>query len=87
MMNLMNYANDMGHKEEHFCVSWLPDGKAFVIYDVKDFTNSVIPKFFKASKFCSFTRKRTFYLLIQSIHFLYYFLANELCLNLVRGFV
>lgn len=57
MMNLMKYANEMGQKEKQFCVSWLPDGKAFVIYDIKDFTNDVIPKFFKASKFCSFTRK------------------------------
>mmetsp|Transcript_55799 Transcript_55799/g.60386 ORF Transcript_55799/g.60386 Transcript_55799/m.60386 type:complete len:431 (-) Transcript_55799:652-1944(-) len=57
MMNLMNYATTRVKKDKHFCVSWLPDGKAFVIYDIKDFTNDVVPKFFKASKFCSFTRK------------------------------
>jgi len=53
----MNYAAAKVKKDKHFCVSWLPDGKAFVIYDIKEFTNEVIPKFFKASKFCSFTRK------------------------------
>eukprot|EP00751_Fragilariopsis_kerguelensis_P010894 CAMPEP_0170775574 /NCGR_PEP_ID=MMETSP0733-20121128/10665_1 /TAXON_ID=186038 /ORGANISM="Fragilariopsis kerguelensis, Strain L26-C5" /LENGTH=615 /DNA_ID=CAMNT_0011118409 /DNA_START=31 /DNA_END=1879 /DNA_ORIENTATION=+ len=57
MMNLMNYATTRVKQEKHFCVSWLPDGKAFVIYDIKDFTKDVVPKFFKASKFCSFTRK------------------------------
>jgi len=57
MMNLMNYATARVKQEKHFCVSWLPDGKAFVIYDIKDFTKDVVPKFFKASKFCSFTRK------------------------------
>ena len=56
-MNLMNYASVKVKGDKHFCVSWLPDGKAFVIYDIKEFTNDVIPKFFKASKFCSFTRK------------------------------
>jgi hypothetical protein len=67
MMNLMNYAtaanaainnNRRGDNYEQFCVSWLPDGRAFVVYDIKEFTSKVIPKFFKASKFCSFTRKR-----------------------------
>lgn len=71
MMNLMNHATDEGRKlrnssstttkhngtKESFCVSWLPDGKAFVIYDIKKFTKGVVPKFFKASKFSSFTRK------------------------------
>lgn len=58
MMNLMNYATARVQNDKQFCVSWLPDGKAFVIYDINDFTNDVVPKFFKASKFCSFTRKR-----------------------------
>lgn len=57
MMNLMKYVEEKNKTEKEFCVSWLPEGKAFVIYNIKEFTNSVIPKFFKASKFCSFTRK------------------------------
>lgn len=57
MMNLMKYVEDRNKTDKDFCISWLPEGKAFVIYNIKEFTNSVIPKFFKASKFCSFTRK------------------------------
>lgn len=57
MMNLMKYVDEKNKTEKDFCVSWLPEGKAFVIYNIKEFTNSVIPKVFKASKFCSFTRK------------------------------
>jgi len=57
MMNLMKYVEETNKIEKDFCVSWLPEGKAFVIYNIKEFTSSVIPKFFKASKFCSFTRK------------------------------
>lgn len=59
-MNLMKYVEEKNKVEKEFCISWLPEGKAFVIYNIKEFTNSVIPKFFKASKFCSFTRKRKF---------------------------
>mmetsp|Transcript_598 Transcript_598/g.1230 ORF Transcript_598/g.1230 Transcript_598/m.1230 type:complete len:507 (+) Transcript_598:33-1553(+) len=57
MMNLMKYVDEKNKTEKDFCISWLPEGKAFVIYNIKEFTSSVIPKFFKASKFCSFTRK------------------------------
>jgi len=56
-MNLMKYVEEKNKTEKDFCVSWLPEGKAFVIYNIKEFTSSVVPKFFKASKFCSFTRK------------------------------
>eukprot|EP00536_Pseudo-nitzschia_multiseries_P010603 jgi/Psemu1/203663/e_gw1.329.20.1 len=54
----MKYVDEKNKTEKDFCISWLPEGKAFVIYNIKEFTNTVIPKFFKASKFCSFTRKR-----------------------------
>jgi len=57
MMNLMKFVEEKNKTEKDFCVSWLPEGKAFVIYNIKEFTSIVIPKFFKASKFCSFTRK------------------------------
>jgi len=57
MMNLMKYVDEKNKTEKEFCISWLPEGKAFVIYNIKEFTSSVVPKFFKASKFCSFTRK------------------------------
>jgi len=57
MMNLMKFVDEANKTEKDFCISWLPEGKAFVIYNIKEFTSHVIPKFFKASKFCSFTRK------------------------------
>jgi len=55
LMNLMK----MAQKEdpETFCVAWLPDGKSFVIRHPDEFTRKVLPKFFKATKFSSFTRK------------------------------
>ena len=44
-------------QEEGFCIAWLPDGKSFVIRNPDEFTRKVLPKFFKATKFSSFTRK------------------------------
>ena len=45
------------HDEKTFCVAWLPDGKSFVIRNPDEFTRQVLPKYFKATKFSSFTRK------------------------------
>lgn len=53
-MNLMKYAED---QPDGFCIAWLPDGKSFVIRNPDLFTRQVLPKFFKATKFSSFTRK------------------------------
>ena len=38
-------------------VSWLPHGKGFLIYKKKKFATETLPKYFKQSKFTSFTRK------------------------------
>jgi hypothetical protein len=38
-------------------ISWLPHGRSFIIYKKKTFAATVLPKFFKATKFTSFTRK------------------------------
>jgi len=54
MMALMQYAETKG---DDFCVTWLADGKSFIIKDMDEFTRSVVPKFFKPTKFSSFTRK------------------------------
>jgi hypothetical protein len=54
LMNLMRYANEQG---KGFCVEWLGDGRSFVINDPEKFTRNVVPKFFKQTKFSSFTRK------------------------------
>jgi hypothetical protein len=55
LMNLMEFA-DQQNKEE-CCVSWLPDGKSFIIRNPDEFTRQLVPKYFKATKFSSFTRK------------------------------
>jgi hypothetical protein len=50
----------MRMSEEHgdgFCVTWCDDGRSFVIKDCDEFTRVVVPKFFKPTKFSSFTRK------------------------------
>ena len=38
-------------------ISWLDDGKAFIILDQETFTRYVLPKEFKTAKYESFTRK------------------------------
>lgn len=52
----MRYAEEQGDSEG-FCVAWLDDGKSFIIRKPDDFTRNVVPKFFKPTKFSSFTRK------------------------------
>jgi len=53
-MKMMRYAETQG---EDFCVAWMEDGKSFIIRKPDDFTRTVVPKFFKPTKFSSFTRK------------------------------
>lgn len=55
LMNLMKFAE--AQNEENYCVAWLEDGKSFIIRNPDEFTRKVLPKFFKATKFSSFTRK------------------------------
>ena len=55
LMHLMAFADK--HKNNNFCVSWLSDGKSFVVSNPDEFTRQVLPKYFKATKFTSFTRK------------------------------
>jgi HSF-type DNA-binding len=38
-------------------ISWLPHGKGFMILKKKKFASEILPKYFKQSKFTSFTRK------------------------------
>jgi HSF-type DNA-binding len=53
-MSLMRFAESQG---DNFCVTWLEDGKSFVINDPDTFARQVVPKYFKQTKFSSFTRK------------------------------
>ncbi|KAL7467719.1 hypothetical protein ACHAXS_007960 [Conticribra weissflogii] len=41
----------------NYCISWLPQGDAFLVRDPTECAERVIPLFFKAAKFSSFTRK------------------------------
>ena len=38
-------------------IAWLPHGKGFILLQKRMFAEEVLPKFFKQSKFASFTRK------------------------------
>ena len=38
-------------------ISWLPHGRAFQVIDQEQFMKLVVPKFFKATKYRSFTRQ------------------------------
>jgi len=38
-------------------ISWLPNGHGFIILNRKKFSKEVLPKYFKKTKFVSFTRK------------------------------
>jgi hypothetical protein len=44
-------------EEYNDVLSWIPSGMAFIIYKKKKFLADVLPKYFKQSKFTSFTRK------------------------------
>lgn len=52
-MKMMKWATAEGVS----CVQWVDDGKSFVINQPDVFTRDVVPRFFKATKFSSFTRK------------------------------
>ena len=54
MMAMMRFAETQG---DDFCIQWLPDNKSFIIRDADTFTKKVVPKYFKPTKFSSFTRK------------------------------
>ncbi|GKY91924.1 hypothetical protein MPSEU_000164000 [Mayamaea pseudoterrestris] len=53
LMKMMKWASAEGLTS----VEWVDDGKAFVINQPDSFTKEVVPRFFKATKFSSFTRK------------------------------
>ena len=66
-MSMMQYVEKKSRTEKGFCIAWLLDGKSFAIFNKDEFLNTVYRKFFKASKFESFTRKRK-YLLYRSVN-------------------
>lgn len=56
-MHMMTYAEAQCATDPNFCVAWTHGGSAFVVQDPDAFTKDVVPRFFKATKFASFTRK------------------------------
>ena len=42
-------------------VSWLPNGKGFLVYDHRAFVNEIIPAYFNQSKYQSFQRQLNLY--------------------------
>jgi HSF-type DNA-binding len=55
LMSMMRRAEE--EDSNTFCIAWLPDGKSFVIRNPDEFTRNVLPNYFKATKFSSYTRK------------------------------
>lgn len=55
LMSMMKMAEN--EDSNTFCIAWLPDGKSFVIRNPDEFTRTVLPHYFKATKFSSYTRK------------------------------
>jgi len=47
----------LSNKENSEIIAWLPHGRGFMIYQKKGFASEIMPKYFKKSKFTSFTRK------------------------------
>eukprot|EP00547_Thalassionema_nitzschioides_P001935 CAMPEP_0194200880 /NCGR_PEP_ID=MMETSP0156-20130528/1320_1 /TAXON_ID=33649 /ORGANISM="Thalassionema nitzschioides, Strain L26-B" /LENGTH=273 /DNA_ID=CAMNT_0038925947 /DNA_START=49 /DNA_END=870 /DNA_ORIENTATION=- len=41
----------------HEAISWLPHGRSFAIFNREKFSEIVLPKYFRKSKYASFTRK------------------------------
>lgn len=53
-LKLMEALSNEDHKE---IISWLAHGRGFMIFQTKEFVEKVMPKYFKQTKFPSFTRK------------------------------
>ena len=47
-------------------ITWLPHGKAFSIYKKKSFAEVVLPAYFKACKYTSFTRKVSYHASVET---------------------
>ena len=75
-------------------VSWQPHGRAFLVRDKKRFTQEVLPKYFKQSKFSSFCRQLSLYGFVRLrrdgpdkggyYHEMFLRGRKDLCLRIIR---
>mmetsp|Transcript_19707 Transcript_19707/g.44743 ORF Transcript_19707/g.44743 Transcript_19707/m.44743 type:complete len:493 (+) Transcript_19707:816-2294(+) len=47
--------------EDPYVVSWLPHGRSFLVHKPKEFTEQIMPKYFKQTKLTSFQRQLNLY--------------------------
>lgn len=47
----------LGQEEYSHIASWMPHGRAFIVHNPKAFTAEILPRFFKQTKYMSFTRQ------------------------------
>ena len=54
---LYNLLEDCERSEEFTIISWSPQGRSFKVHDKEVFTHSILPRYFRQSKYKSFARQ------------------------------
>ncbi|KAG7350474.1 HSF-type DNA-binding protein [Nitzschia inconspicua] len=57
----LHHMLDIETKEHPSAVSWLPHGRAFIVRDPHEFTDYIMPKYFRQTKLTSFQRQLNLY--------------------------
>ena len=61
MLNAIHTAAANGNSRNKSIVGWQPHGRAFKVHDVKAFVETIMPEFFKQTKYSSFQRQLNLY--------------------------
>jgi HSF-type DNA-binding len=56
----LHYLLENSHDQSHV-ISWQPHGRCFMVHDMKEFVSSMLPLWFRQSKFASFQRQLNLY--------------------------
>jgi HSF-type DNA-binding len=56
----LHYLLDNSQDQSHV-ISWQPHGRCFMVHDMKEFVSSMLPLWFRQSKFASFQRQLNLY--------------------------